>query len=57
MRIRDACNAECTKYDPHATHHDRQERQVGVKFLATGSPVRKPEKDVRDGGGRGKNGR
>ena len=34
----------------HTPRHERErerERQVGVKFLATGSPVRKPEKDVR----------
>ena len=48
------CNVECTKYDPRDiiphTKTQRERREVGVKFLATGSPVRKPEKDVQGGG-------
>ena len=49
---RACCNVECTKYDPRDTPHTKTERrEAGVKFLATGSPVRKPEKDVRKGDG------
>lgn len=34
------------------TQRQRERREVGVKFLATGSLVRKPEKDVQAGGKR-----